>query len=139
MKKIYIILLAVIAVVILVLLIFRFMPAKYITGILGNDNAASSIACSYPIRITGDSMEPNFKSGQTTIFNKCFTDNDISVNQTIAFKEGDVIRLGIINSIENLPKGLTYKIIQPNRRDRSFDVSYNQIIAIYKIDELVSQ
>lgn len=132
MKKIYIILSIIVAIIILIFLIFRFMPAKYITGILGDDNTVSSLACSYPVRIVGDSMEPHFKSGQITVFNKCFTDNDIIVNKIIAFKDGDVIRLGIINSLENLPKGLTYKVTRSNRQDKISDVTKNQIIAIYK-------
>jgi len=132
MKKAYIILSIIAAIIVLIFLTSRFMPAKYITGILGDDNAVSSLACSYPVRIAGDSMEPYFKNGQMAFFNKCFTDNDMAVNKTIAFKDRDVIRLGIINSIENLPEGVTYKVIQPNRRDRASDVLISQIIAIYK-------
>jgi len=132
MRKIYIILLITAAVIVSVFLIFRFMPAKYIAGILGDDNNISSLACSYPLRIAGDSMEPDFKSGQTVIFNKCFTQDDLAIHKIIAFEDGDVVRLGMINSIENPPKGLTYKVIQPNRGDSVSDVSYNQIIAIYK-------
>ena len=132
MKKIYIILSIIAAVIILAVLIFRFMPAKYITNILGSDNTVSSLACSYPVRIAGDSMEPYFKNGQITIFNKCFTQEDIIVDKIIAFKDGDVVRLGIINSLENLAEGLTYKVIQSNRQDKISDVLYNQIIAIYK-------
>lgn len=132
MKKIYIILSLILAAIILIFLIFRFMPAKYITGILGNNNIVSSLACSYPVRVVGDSMEPYFKSGQMVFFSKCFADNDIAVNKTIAFKDNDVIRIGIINRIENLSASITYKVIQPNRKDRISDVAKNQIIAIYK-------
>jgi len=132
MKKIYLILVIIVALIILIFLACRFLPAKYITGLLGNNNAASSLACSYPLRITGDSMEPDFKSGQLAVFNKCFTADDLAVSKTIAFKEGEVIRLGTINRIENLPKGLTYKVTQPKRQDRVIDVTYDQIIAVYK-------
>jgi len=131
MKKVYIILSIIIAVIALLFLTFRFMPAQYIIGILG-DNNISSLACSYPVRIAGDSMEPDFRSDQTAIFNKCFTQDDLTIHKIIAFQNGDVIRLGIINSVENLPGGLTYKVVQSNRRDSVSDVSYNQIVAIYK-------
>jgi len=48
MKKIYLILSVIAALAVLIFLASRFMPAKYITGLLGKDNAASSLACSYP-------------------------------------------------------------------------------------------
>ena len=131
MKKVYIILSIIIAIIALIFLVFRLMPAKYIIDILGN-NDMSSLACSYPVRIVGDSMEPNFKSGQMAIFNKCFIQDDLVIYKIIAFKNSDIIRLGIINSVENLPKGLTYKVVQSNRRDSVFDVFYNQIVAVYK-------
>ena len=134
MKKIYLILSVIAALAVLIFLASRFMPAKYITGLLGKDNAASSLACSYPVKVVGDSMEPYFENGQMAFFNKCFTANDIAVNKTIAFKEGNVVRLGMIDNIEDLPKGLTYKVIQPNRKDRISDVAISQIVAVYKED-----
>jgi len=132
MKKIYLILSVVACLAALFFIATRFMPAKYITGLLGENNAASSLACSYPVRIAGEAMEPYFKNGQMAIFSKCFTANDITVDKTIAFKDGEAIRLGLVNSIENLPKGLTYKVVQPNRKGMMADVLSDQIIAVYK-------
>jgi len=132
MRKIYIILSIIIVAIVLVFLTFRFMPAKYIIGLLGDDNVVSSLACSYPVKVAGDSMEPYFKSGEMAFFNKCFTEDDIVLNKTVVFKDNDEIRLGIIDRIENLSNGMTYKIIQSNRKDRISDVAKNQIIAIYK-------
>ena len=132
MKKIYIILSIIAAIIVVIFLIFRFLPAKHIIGILGNDNAVSSLACSYPVRIAGDSMKPNFENGQMAVFNKCFTPADITVDGIIAFKDGNVIRLGTINGLENLADGLTYNVIQPNRQGSIFKVADDQIIAVYK-------
>ncbi|MFA5155325.1 MAG: hypothetical protein WC453_02725 [Patescibacteria group bacterium] len=132
MKKVYVILSIIIALLVLLFLAFRFMPARYIMGILGDDNKVSTLACSYPLRVAGDSMEPNFKSGQTVIFDKCFVLDDLAINQIIAFKSGGVIRLGAIDKIEDSSQGLVYKVIQFNRRDRISDVSCDQIVAVYK-------
>lgn len=132
MKKTYLVLSIIFLAGVFVFLTFRFMPAKYITGLLGNDNAVSSLACSYPVRVAGDSMEPYFTSGQMVIFNKCFSVEDLAVDKTIAFADEDVVRLGVIDAIENLAEGNVFKVSQPNRQDRISNVLFGQIIAVYE-------
>jgi hypothetical protein len=132
MKKIYLVLSIVFLAGVFVFLAFRFMPAKYITGLLGNDNTVSSLACSYPVKVAGDSMEPYFTSGQMAIFNKCFTIEDLVADKVIAFTDGNVVRLGVIDTIKNLADENVYKVSQPNRQDRMSDVLFGQIMAVYE-------
>ncbi len=134
MRKIYLILIIIFALAVLLFIVFRFMPARYITAILGRDNSLSSLACSYPVKVTGDSMEPYFKNGQTAYFNKCFQVGDLGVNNIIVFNDGEVNRLGAIDKIEDLESGIVYKIVQPNRADLVTDVFPDQIRAVYKED-----
>jgi hypothetical protein len=132
MKKSHLISIIVVAATILIVVAFRFLPAKYITGTLGKDNTLSSLACSYPVRVAGDAMSPHFRNGQLVFFSKCFEEADLGVNKIIMFKDRDMSRLGVISKIKRLEQGVVYEIIQPNRPDRISEATKNQIIAVYK-------
>ncbi len=133
MEKSHLILSIAAIIIVAAVILFRFLPGKYIIGILGKDNAVSSLACSYPVKISGDSMEPDFKNGQIAYFNKCLEGEKIGVNTVILFSEGNINRIGIINGLADSSEGnIAYKAIQPNRPDRILNVARSQIIAVYK-------
>jgi len=132
MKKAQLILTIIIITLVSLFVLSRFLPARFITNILGKDNALSSSACSYPVRVAGDAMAPYFKNGQLVFFSKCFDAADIGANKIIMFKDRDMSRLGVISRIKNSEPEIVYEVIQPNRPDRLAAVAVSQIIAVYK-------
>jgi len=132
MKKSHLISIIIVAVTILIIVAFRFLPAKYIIGTLGKDNTLSLLACTYPVRVAGDAMAPYFKNGQLVFFSKCFDAADLGANKIIMFKDRDMSRLGVISRIKNSEPEIVYEVIQPNRPDGLAAVAASQIIAVYK-------
>ena len=115
--------LIIILIIVLIFIGLRFLPTNILKNVFGDNNP---LACSYSIKVVGDSMEPYLSNGDLIFFNKCFNSDDLIKDTIIAFKEKDIIRIGIIQ--ENT-KG-KIKAVQSNRSDRIFDILEGQIIAI---------
>lgn len=102
------------------------MPSKTIQSVVGNDNAISDVACSYPVRISGNSMEDYFKEGELVNFGKCFRGSELVSGKIIVYKDRDNNRIGII--IEKM--GDSYRVKQSNR-EAVFTVFEQDVVAIY--------
>lgn len=115
--------------IVLLALVYKFLPAKIIIGIAGQDNPVSEVLCTMPVKISGDSMAPFLENGKRVEFSKCFQPEDIDENSVIMFKDGDINRLAVVSKVENG----NIKLFQPNRRDRVInDITSEDIVAIYK-------
>ncbi len=134
MKKIKIIGWVIIALLVIVVLVWRFLPAKYAQDFLGTDSALSSVACAYPVKVAGDSLAPYLNEGETKLFDKCFSVDDLQPETIIAWQDEAAVRLGIISKINKLDSEMVYEVVQPNRPDRVNVVTFSAIVAFYHQD-----
>lgn len=122
---------------IILILFWRFIPGEKIIGIFGDDTAISSALCLYPVKVTGNSMEPYFMEGERKLFSKCFSQEDITIGRVVAFKDKAVIRLGVIDQIkEELPGKIIYSVTQPNRIGRIIETDFASLIAVFNGNEV---
>ena len=111
------------------LLMLRFAPASISTKI----PVIGKMFCSYPVRVSGNSMSPALESGEVINFNRCMDDkSNLSVGTIIAFQGEGVVRISRI--IEKLfgSAETQYKTAQDNRVNDFITVSASQIIAVYQ-------
>ncbi|TSC93287.1 MAG: hypothetical protein Athens101428_705 [Candidatus Berkelbacteria bacterium Athens1014_28] len=126
MKKTLTVFGIIIAILAVFYIIARLLPSKTVESIVGNDNAISNIACSYPVRVSGSSMQEYFKEGELANFDKCFESSELASGRIIVFKDRDNNRIGIIQESVND----TYKVKQSNRNE-IFTVNKQDVVAIY--------
>jgi len=134
MKKIINIVILVIALVIAaVVLVMRFMPGKVITSILPKSNPLGNVACSYPVRVSGNSMAPVFLDGNTVIFDKCIHDKEnLAIGTIVLFRDFGKVRIGRIREQLAGSSGKYYKISPEARSGDVADVLPDNIIAVYE-------
>lgn len=130
MKKIlYIILIVLVVIVVAGIVWTRFVPVNDIDFISENDNAVSDLVCSYPIRISGDSMFPILDDGETIIFSKCFTSEDVKVGTVLTYKSDTVQRVVVVRNI--LEDG-TYEVSNESNKIELRIITFEDILAIDK-------
>ncbi len=123
--------------VILVVLAYKFLPAKVIVGLAGNDNKVSQVLCSVPVQVSGQSMEPILKQGSRVNFNKCFEAKDIQEGTAVMFKDGAVDRIAMVDEIKD--DGIL-GLSQPGKLDSSIDdINIKDVLAIYILDDSEKQ
>lgn len=110
------------------LLLMRFAPNAIPTDM----PVIGKMFCSYPVRISGNSMSPALESGKVINFNRCMDDkSNLSAGTIIAFQGEGVVRISrIIEKISGTAE-IQYKTAQDNRANDFIIVNANQIIAIY--------
>jgi signal peptidase I len=114
--------------VVLIILLYKFLPAETIINLAGKDNAVSNTLCTLPVKVLGDSMDPILKNGEKANFNKCFEVGEISKNTILMFKEGTNNRLAVVKQME----GEKLKLFQPNRGDQVIaEILIEDVVAIY--------
>jgi signal peptidase I len=57
-----IIIYSLVSLIILLVLLYKFLPAHIIFNTIGKDNIVSSVLCAVPVKVSGESMEPFLKS-----------------------------------------------------------------------------
>lgn len=130
MKKIIWVIVAIIIALILVyLVILRVSPNSIPTDmpIIGR------LACPYPVKVAGGSMEPALSAGKITTFDRCRTDkSNLPVGIIIAFEEGGAVRISRI--IERIVEKTvtTYKTAQDSNPNVFIHVPASDIIATYQ-------
>lgn len=136
MKIIAFVLSFVVFIILTYVFILKFVPGKDLAGSLPeNFLQTADVICSYPVRISGDSMEPEFHNGLLVIFNKCIKNpKDLPTDTVVVFQgKGNVQRVGRIQSYSGLDDEFKYKIIQDNRSNNPILVSPEEIIAFLEL------
>jgi signal peptidase I len=137
MKRLFLIILVIFAVLFAA---YKLLPAKKISDSLGEDNTVSKTLCSNLIKVSGDSMEPFFKNGEIINFNKCFIISDLTVNTIVAYREGEISKIGVIGEVKELATGTSLQIFRPNRPDEGQrGIAPADILAVYGVKYSVSQ
>ncbi|MFH1749942.1 MAG: S24 family peptidase [bacterium] len=121
----------VVALIVVVALWVKFMPASMLSYFKNQNNLISNTLCSYPVRVAGDSMSPTFKSGEVVNFNKCFDKENLFPNQIIVFKNPGSLKIGLIREIQK-DNNIIYIVSPEARIQNRSDVSSEDIVAIYK-------
>ena len=85
-------------------------------------------------------MEPIFKSGEIINFNKCFTAADLTINTVVAYREGEISKIGVIGEVKELATGTSLQIFRPNRPDEGQrGIAPADILAVYSEPYSVAQ
>jgi hypothetical protein len=127
-KTINVIVYSAVGLIILLVLLYKFLPADIITKIAGENNAASNILCAVPVQVAGDSMEPFLTAGNKINFTKCFDRNEIQINTVIMFDDGDNKRIAVVKNIN----GNMLELFQPNRAENKInDITMDEVAAIF--------
>jgi hypothetical protein len=123
-----IIIYSLVSLIILLVLLYKFLPAHIIFNTIGKDNIVSSVLCAVPVKVSGESMEPFLKSDKRINLTKCFEPDEIKENTVVMFRDDSVNRLAVIKNINED----TIQLFQPNRINRKInDITIEDIIAIY--------
>ncbi|MFH1537119.1 MAG: hypothetical protein ABID45_03965 [Patescibacteria group bacterium] len=133
-KKLISIILVVFTIIVLLIIIWvKFVPTQKISYLTEQDpdSAISQALCNYPVKVTGDSMNPLFKHGETINFNKCFEGEVLQIDNVVVHDAGSVMRIGVIREIVEGESGQYYKISPEGRQGDISDVFPDKIIAIY--------
>jgi signal peptidase I len=119
--------------VITIIIIIKLVPGKTILKLTGGDNKVSDILCIYPTKISGSSMLPTFKEGETVNFNKCIEDKEnIEVDTIVLFKEGEILRVGRIRNKESGESGIYFKVSPDARIPEVTDVFPDAIQGVFE-------
>ena len=132
MKLVGFILSFVVFIVLVFVFILKLVPSQTIVeSVPETFLQTGDVICSYPVRISGDSMEPEFQRGELVIFNKCIQNpKDLPTDTIVVFQEREnVQRVGRIQSYRSLDNKFEYKISQDNRSTNPILISPEKIIA----------
>ena len=115
-----------------IFMIIRFVPGKILEKIVGTDSELSQIACIYPVKMQGRSMEPIFSEGDIINFNKCIDDREnIMLDTIIVYKDKSIMRVARIREKLDGESGKHYKVSPDGRSEDYADVFPDDIIAKY--------
>ncbi|MBU4601111.1 S26 family signal peptidase [Patescibacteria group bacterium] len=132
-KKVLKIAAVIFAVLIALLIAFiRFVPAGGIPDVLKNNKTAGKVLCVYPAQVVGSSMEPLLKEGRRAIFNKCFNQNELKVNDVVLFNDRGSKRISTIREVTQARDEIIYKVSQEARINDIMEVNPEQVLAVYK-------
>ena len=132
MKIIALILSFIVLIILIFVFILKFVPGQtLVESVPETFLQTGDVICSYPVRISGDSMEPEFQNGELVIFNKCIQNSkNLPTDTIVVFQsEGNTQRVGRVQSYNNLDNKFNYKISQDNRSTNPTLVSPEEIIA----------
>lgn len=116
-----------------IFLIIRFVPGKILERIVGTDSELSEIACIYPVKIQGKSMEPALTESTVVNFDKCLDDREnIPIDTIIVFKSNGAMRVVRIREKAEGESGIYYKVSPDGRSEDYTDVFPDDIIATYE-------
>jgi hypothetical protein len=133
-KVLTIILILAVAAVAGVFLFNRFFPNLEIPFLSEDYSPVKSLVCAYPVRVSGDSMEPLFKSGALVSFDKCISEvkGDLAAGTVIMFQQGGPLRLAVIREKRQDGRGIYYKASPEARPLDLSDVLPDEISAVYR-------
>lgn len=123
----------IIVLVVLTILWVKFFPAGTIKILQDNDNPISTLLCSYPVTVSGESMMPFLQPDTKIIFDKCFSEEDLVSGMVVVFNDGAMQRIGIIRYTQDLGK-VVYKVSNESRNQELKDVAFSEIVGIYNMD-----
>lgn len=133
-KKLISIILVVFTIIVLLIIIWvKFVPTQKISFLAeqDKDSTISQALCNYPVKVTGDSMNPLFTHGETINFNKCFEGEALQIDDVVIHDAGSVMKIGVIREIVEGESGQYYKISPQGRQGDISDVFPDKIVAIY--------
>lgn len=120
--------------------ILKFVPGKDLVESMPESFLQTSdVICSYPVRVSGNSMEPEFQNGEVVIFNKCILDpKDLPTGSVVVFQgrgNAHTQRVGRIQSYSSLGGEFEYKISFDSRSNDPIPVSPEEIIAFLELND----
>ena len=120
-------------IVVLIIIWVKFVPTQKISFLAeqDKDSAISQALCNYPVKVSGDSMNPLLKNGETINFNKCFEAETLQVADVIIHDAGNVMKIGVVREIIEGESGRYYKISPEGRQGDISDVFPDKVVAIY--------
>jgi signal peptidase I len=134
-KQFLLIIIGVVAFFVLLLgLVNRFFPGRTLPLLSGEKSPLKNLACAYPVKVAGHSMEPSIKEGTVLNLNKCIDDirEKLEPETVIAYKKFDQIAIGRIKPKTEEPKMLYYNVSQDARPTEINHVFPADIIAVYE-------
>lgn len=123
----------IILLIVSVVLIVKFVPLNEIPFISQSDSPIAEVLCVYPVKVSGDSMEPFLHVGETVNFDKCFEKMDLRLGQVVLYKDGAVMRMGIIRSVQDVGR-LVYNVSNEVRAEEVNSVLPDEVVGILDID-----
>lgn len=115
------------------LIIIKFQPSVKINFLKESNNPVSNLICSYPVKISGDSMSPILEPDQTYTFNKCFDQETIKKDTIILYNDNSTPRTGIIRYTQDYGR-FVYKVSNERESQRIQDVLPKDISAVFITD-----
>lgn len=134
MKKVLTVILILAAAAALGFFLFnRFFPGIEIPFLSGENSPIKGIVCSYPVRVSGQSMEPLLKANSLVVFNKCIskTKNDLATGTVIVFSQDGPMRIMVVREKLEGESGIYYKAYPAARPQDFADVFPDDIVATY--------
>jgi len=108
---------------------FRLIPNHLISPLTGKSALTDKYICSYPLHISGQSMDPLVAPGTDITLDRCFKDSDLKIGTIVLFNQGQTPHLGIVRHILPL-EPIVYKISDEKAPQLLHDVIVGDIIAI---------
>ena len=138
MKKIMLIILfLVVAPVVGGFLFNRFFPGTEIPFLTNENSPIKGIVCSYPVRVSGSSMEPILKENSLVIFDKCVSEmkENLATGTVILFSQGGQMRMRTIREKLEGESGIYYKASPETRPQDLIDVFPDNIVGVYNASQ----
>lgn len=133
MKKVIFIIVIILVVIIVAIFIWvRFVPLNKLDFLKNQEGPVSQVLCLYPVKVSGQSMEPLLTANTKVNFNKCFTEEDLVKDAIIVFKANSSMRLCVIREIVTQDGQTIYKVSPAAKEPDLVEVILEQIVAIYK-------
>lgn len=122
------VLIIVVILVVSIFVWFRFVDVSEIEFLKNSDNSIADVACSYPMKISGDSMKPIYESGETVSFDKCFDQDDLEIGKVVVYKDESVLRVVVIRNID----GNKLEVSNEGRAEDVRTINFSDLVAISK-------
>lgn len=107
----------------------KHLPSNLISPLIGKSALTDKYLCSYPLHISGQSMNPLIIPGTVITLNRCFKDSDLRQGTIVLYNQGQTPHLGIIRHILPL-EPVVYKISDEKAPQLLQDCIDKDIIAI---------
>jgi len=108
---------------------FKLLPNHLLSSLTGKSALTDKYLCSYPLHLSGQSMNPLIAPGTDITLNRCFNQTDLTTGTIVLFNQGQTPHFGIIRHILPL-EPIVYKISDEKAPQLLHDCIYKDIIAI---------
>lgn len=110
-------------------------PAKLIPYLTDENSPIKGIACSYPVFVSTDTMEPRLDQGSLKLFNKCIDDirDNLMLSDVVVYKREGVRKIASVKARTFVGiSAVEYEVASQSGGERPDRLSPTQIIAVFR-------